>query len=482
MNADMPRSYSLALLYFALLGLLAGAALGAPEPGRPDRESLEAEQHSGSAAGRRRPEPPATDKKDEDEQDKKGDDEEDKEDEQEEKPPGLFGKHLHGRGGIEFEYVYTGEVFNNTRGGLSTYRAVPYRGNLDLVMKADLEKMGFGPGGKFFLYGENGHGFGPTRYVGDFQIASNIDAPDFMQVAEYWYERGFCEGLLTVRLGKQDCNAEFVVVDLGGDFINASFGYAPTVPMPSFPNPSMGIAAFLKLGEHLGFKAGVWDGMPEIGNWGFSGTGVTFTVGELKAKYDLRPGLPGDFHAGVWYHSGQWEKLGGVAAIESFGPPPRRLARYFGLGAAASVAPSGKLGILADSTEMTGNYGVYLGLDQLVFKENAGDEKDSQGLGVFAQYGWSPEDRNWAHQYIGGGLVYRGLVPSRDTDLLGAGVAHVIFSDALHGTGHETAIELYYKAILRPWVSLQPDLQYIVSPSGVERDSLLVGLRTEIVF
>lgn len=463
----MPRLRFLLPLFVVLFWSVAAACWGAPEPGRPDRESIEREGNLLPKGGGQS----AEDEKDEEKGDEKEDDEE--------KPAGLFGEHLHGRGGLSLEYIYTGDAFNNTRGGLSTDRATSYRGDLDLVMNADLEKMGFGPGGKFFLLGQNGHGFGPTRYAGDFQIASNIDAPDFMQVAEYWYERNVRDKFLTVRLGKQDCNAEFAVVDLGGDFVNSSFGLPPTIPMPAFPNPSMGAATFFQLGEHVRFMVGVWDGMPDIGNWGFSDTGVTFTIGEVKLTYSL-PGpsaLPGDFHAGTWYHSGSWAVLPSNASSDLGRTWPFRTARYFGLG---RIGAGGEGTSGGDSR--VGNHGVYLGLDQLLFKEKAEEEKDPQGLGLFVQYGWSPEDLNWAHQYVGAGLVYRGLLPSRDTDLLGAGIAHVIFSGELPGSGHESAIELYYKAVLTPWASVQPDLQYIVSPGGTERDSLLAGLRFEVVF
>lgn len=94
-----------------------------------------------------------------------------------EEHPGLLGPILHGRGGLTVEYVYTGEVFTNMRGGLNTRRATEYRGIFDLMMTAELDQMGLAPGGTFFLYGQNGHGRGLTeRHVGDFQVLSNIDA------------------------------------------------------------------------------------------------------------------------------------------------------------------------------------------------------------------------------------------------------------------------------------------------------------------
>lgn len=400
----------------------------------------------------------------------------DKKEDDEEKTPGLLGPRLHGRGPIQFEYLYTGEVFTNMRGGLNTNDATAYRGNFDLILKADLEKMQFAPGGKFFLYAENGYGRGITRDVGDFQVLSNIDAPDFMQVSEYWWERGLWDDLVRVRIGKQDCNAEFAVVDLGGDFINSSFGVPGNIPMPTFPAPSAAAMVFFQLTERTTFKAGVWDGAPQIGNWGFSGEGVTFSIAELKTKWNLgRRNLPGDFHAGMWYHSGQFDDvtpltpMSTMFALRIFTPPPP-----------AKPGKSGDaIGIEAAGDVFTGNHGVYLGFDQLIWKESR-EEKDEQGLGVFGQYSWAPEDRNLAPQYVGGGLVYKGLIPNRDEDVFGVGVAHMMFSERIPDLSSETAIELFYKARITKWADLQPDLQYIAQPSGRERDAFVFGLRFQL--
>ncbi len=75
--------------------------------------------------------------------------------EEPEEAPGLLGYALHGRGGVAVEYVYTGEVMNNMRGGLNTRKATEYRGNFDLTVTTDLDRLGFFPGGTFFIYGQN---------------------------------------------------------------------------------------------------------------------------------------------------------------------------------------------------------------------------------------------------------------------------------------------------------------------------------------
>lgn len=363
-----------------------------------------------------------------------------------EEPPGLLGYFLHGSDGLTVEYIYTGDVFNNARGGVRTRNATEYLGLFDLAITADLDEMGFRPGGTIFVLGEDFHGKSIGPYVGDFQGTDNIDSGrSNMQVSEFWWERGILDGLITFRLGKQDANADFGVVDLGGDFVHASFGMPPTIPMPAWPDQAMGVVTFFQLFEWASLDVGVFDGAADGRTWGFSGTGETFTIGQLKAEWALSGGrLPGDFHVGLWYHSGMPEDPGDP------------------------------------NVTFTGNHGYDIGIDQLIFKESWAED-DDQGLGVFFQYGWAPEERNEVSNYIGGGLVYKGLIPCRDDDITGLGVAQAVFSDRMAVPRDETAIELFHKIPLSPYFMIQPDLQYIAHPSGVERDAVVAGLRFEVV-
>jgi len=119
---------------------------------------------------------------------------------------------------------------------------------------------------------------------------------------------------------------------------------------------------------------------------------------------------------------------------------------------------------------LDGDVGVRIG------KQDANAE-----LGVFFQYGWSPEERNEIAQFYGAGLVYKGLIDSRDDDILGFGIASANFSDRMAVPADKTAFELFYKIPLSPYFTIQPDMQVITNPSGVEADSFVVGLRFEAV-
>ncbi len=61
---------------------------------------------------------------------------------------------------------------------------------------------------------------------------------------------------------------------------------------------------------------------------------------------------------------------------------------------------------------------------------------------------------------------------------MGAGV--VLTELFRGGTNRETVVELFYKAQLTPRLTIQPDLMYIATPSGVYRDALAVGVRFEL--
>jgi carbohydrate-selective porin OprB len=372
-------------------------------------------------------------------------------------PPGLFDFLPHGNEALKGEYIYTGEFFTKARGGMNPAGASSYRSNLDVVVTADTELLGWWNNGRFFVYGQDLHG--PTlteNYVGDYQFYSNLDSTprrDLTQISEYWYQHYFVDDLIWFKIGKQDAGADFAFCDLGGDFIQSSFGLVPTVLLPTFPNPGLGIAGFAQLTEEVLLAGGVYDGAPEGGQFGFNTLGKFggFSILQVVAKtqWGAEAQLPQTLKAGVWHHSGDWEEIGAVG-------PPRTFNQ---------------------------NYGVFACFDQLLWKE-PGEEGDEQGLGAFLQFGWAPGNRNAVQEFYSAGLTYRGWIEGRDRDLIGLGVANVLFSpqqNSVTGQTYETAIELFYKCLLGEYISVQPDVQFIANPNGEFQDALLFGVRFEMV-
>ncbi len=361
----------------------------------------------------------------------------------EEEHRGLLGRHLHGRGPVAFEYLYTGEVLTNARGGITTRDATRYEGLLDLAVRIDFDKARLPVPGKFFMLFQQTHGRGlSTDFVGDAQIVSTIDSfGNITQVSEYWWETTLGDDLLTVRLGKQDVNGEFHLTEIAADFVHSAYGIPPTLPGPTYPHDSMGAVLLVKLTESLVAKAGIWDGYPDGGTWGFSGTGITYSIAELEHRYKLFGKLPGVLDVGFSH----------LSAID--------------------VVPG---------EFMPEQYTIYGDFEQAIYREDLSDERNEQGLSGFARCGTvDPKTGVPFKDYYGVGLVYRGLLRGRDEDLMGAGVNHLRHN--LGGTGTETATEVFYKVHVTPWATVQPTFQFISSPSGVYHDSVVAGVRFQIV-
>jgi porin len=338
---------------------------------------------------------------------------------------------------LTVESVYYGEVFSNTRGGISTNDATRYYGLLDLAFTLDLEQGGIP--GQFFVLAQNTHGRGLTEdFIGDFQTLSNIDAfDDIAQVSEYWWEFPVLEDRLSVRLGKQDVNTEFVLLDTASDFIQSSFGISPVVGLPTYPETSAAAVLLAQVTSSLNLRVGVWDGAPDGSQWGFSGSGSTFLIGEIEYSWGSEETLAGSIDLGVTYLS---------SGLASPGDPISRVAAG------------------------------YVQMEQLIFRECDCEEGSVQGLAGFVQAS-AAHDEAVVEVKDGfqTGLLYRGLLSNRDDDVVGLGFSRVWLN--LGGTGRETTTELFYKAQVTPRLWLQPDLQYTGSPSGIYRDSLAVGVR-----
>ena len=354
--------------------------------------------------------------------------------------------------GVSYELIYTADIFENLTGGLKKGGA--YRGDFSFYLHFDPAGAGLWEDGGFFVHLQHEHGHGISgRYVGDYQMLSNIDADGFQQVSEFWYIHDFAEDCLWLKVGKQEANADFAFVEYGLEFIHSSPGLIPTIPLPTFPDPDWGLVIGLSPAAWFSLNTGVYQGEPN------GGRSISHTLDQLQGPMVLMEpafhyalaGLQGHFRVGGWWNGNRFERF------DRGHPEP---------GSAGE------------------SYGGYLSWDQEIWKENSAAEGDGQGIGLFAQYGYAPEDRWEANHYLGGGIQWTGLLPQRDNDCLGLGIFHVIFSDQTERVENaETAIEIFYSYKASQWLCLKPDVQYIRNPGGVgNKDAVAIGLRCEIIF
>jgi porin len=112
-------------------------------------------------------------------------------------------------------------------------------------------------------------------------------------------------------------------------------------------------------------------------------------------------------------------------------------------------------------------WSVYYNFDQYLWSPEGVPDR---GIGVFFRFGASDGVANPIKYAYNVGLGAKGLVPGRPCDNFGIGWARTELSDNFVpllrqqlrlGLGHEDAIELYYNALITPWLNATLDLQII---------------------
>ncbi len=365
--------------------------------------------------------------------------------------------------GIDFELVYSGEVYSNIQGGID--QKTIYHDNYDLIATIDTEALYGLKGGMFNIYFLGNSGDSPSENIGDLQVASNIDTDEAWKLYEAWYQQNMFDDKLSILVGLFDLNSEFDATETAGLFLNSSHGIGPDysqsgVNGPSiFPTTSLAFRGQVQVTDNVLVRAAVFDGIPGDPEKA-SGTHILYesdedgllTAGEINYLNSEDEERFYKFSLGTWMYSAEFEKI-------------------------------------EDPSETgTGNFGFYAMAESQLYQED-----ENQGLAAFARFGMANTDYNPIGNYIGFGTVYTGLLPGRDDDQVGLAVAIANngdkFKDSEEQAGGEvedaeTNIEFAYNAGLLPWLNIQADLQYIINP-GTDPDldnAFAGGIRFSVSF
>jgi len=413
--------------------------------------------------------------------------------------------------GIEFETTYTGEFLANVRGGEKTGEL--YQGVVRSDLNLDIEKAGGWKGGAFHVSGLWIAGSEPN-YRNDiagltgvqYLEPSNISAYDTVRLYQLWLEQRFLDDRLTIRGGQLALDDWLLCSDYACVFIGGTHGWpaflSALIPNggPAYPVAGTGAMVTGRPCENIEVMGAVVDG--DVGDqtsesrhgthFAFGGDHGVLAVLEVKWQYnhdEHATGLPGEVKIGGWFDSDYFDDL-----------------RYDTQG--VSLEDDGTLSGQASNGEPRSHHyngGVYFNIDQKLWREMLDSD---EGLGAYCRIApWLPQDINPADLYVAGGLVYQGILPSRDQDVVGVAVAYVEISDRLRGLqsdantiveaggipttleygplpDYEMALEVTYKVVLAPWWTIQPDFQYIFHPGGSPalKDAIVLGVRTTISF
>jgi porin len=378
--------------------------------------------------------------------------------------------------GVDFEFVWFGALPSNIEGGFKT--GSEWEGALLMMLTLDSQKLAGYHGGTLgasSLWMHNTKEFSPT-HIGDFNKVSLLDFPDMLRLWELYYEQKFLSDKVSLKFGQLAIDRDFILPEFynslaGITFLNQTFFFptlafnvwdVPGLPrgyhaLASTPYGAPGVRLRVDPTERWVAQVGVYDGLPETRDSGVrinlndqEGALLYFELGYRLNQAKGDTGLKGNLKLGGYYHTDDFQDIN-QATLTAFGVPGITIRQY------------------------SGNYGAYFLADQQLYQENGRDDPASQGLVGFFRVAGAPADRNLAQFGIDGGLVYKGLFPSRDWDTLGLAGSYLGMSDdladaysaaSLPEPDYEAAIELSYKMQVTAWWTLQPSLQYTFHPGG----------------
>ena len=357
--------------------------------------------------------------------------------------------------GITFGVSESLEGYSNFMGGVRTGSAAA--STFDANISLDMNQLLHIPGGKFYADFE-AHSFqNPTDLlVGDLQIFDKNTADPFTQIFELWYEQKFFHNTLRLKAGKVDANSEFSLIDNGLDFMTSSAHVTPTLFMfPTFPDPAPGVNLFFTPGKLFYASLAAYDangknhflnfsGKPNLAQPSLTGT---LWIGEtgLTWSHLSGEGDDGNLRLGVWSHTGQFTRTD-------------------------------------DNNTIHGADGIYIIIDQTLWKPLS-DKNTKRGLRMFLDYGHSNRNVAPIYQHFGGGLAWTGISAKRPDDKLGVTTQYGrISSQPGLIWNFEQTIESFYEIPLTSWLSLVPDVQYIIHPGGKYSNALVGTMQLNLKF
>ena len=386
--------------------------------------------------------------------------------------------------GIHSTLIYDGEGFADISGGAE--RGATYLGNLNLELTIDLNKLVGWPGATFYVDGLNIHGGQPSQFAGDAQGVSSIAGPNKWTLEEAWIQQSLFSNRFSVLLGRYDLNSEFDRIHAADLFLNSSFGASAALAQtgtggPSiFPNTSVGGRLEFKPIENLLLRVAVLDGVPVERPTGWNvfaeGDGLLI-VSEVAFLYRPTQGAP---------------------------PPPR--SRRFLIGRNSGLPPyEAKFAIgfwqytasfpdlierHANGTpvEHNGSAGGYAIAETVCYHDDAQRE-----MRLFGEVSVADSRVNRFDLFYAAGVTAKGFIPKRPDDEFGFGFVAAHNGDhyldaqtnvGRHANDQEVTLEIPYLASITSWLSIEPDLQYVINPNtDPTRSNALVGLvRVECSF
>jgi len=364
--------------------------------------------------------------------------------------------------GISLQLYYQQIWAWKPRGGVERDGVTGHSGSYDLFARFDLEELLGRRDLVAFLQVKGQYDRHPNETVGArVDAADDADFDEGLYLDQLWLEKGWLDGRVRLRAGFLefqtvfDRNAYANREDV--QFMNAALDNDALVPLPN----ALGGALILRPWPFLELAIGVGDADNVSRRAGFE----TF--------FDDADSLAAWVEAALSLRLGAGGRLAGHYRVGFFRDGRKR----------AVFRPIGAGG---RGRNDRGDLGFYLSFDQTLWRARGAGER---GLGVFARVARTDPDTSPSEWFWSTGLEWAGPVGARPEDALGVAVYQLVASDALRraqaGAFHrETGVELYYRVVPLPWLTVTPDLQYVVEPGATPTagDAVVFQLRIRVSF
>jgi porin len=360
---------------------------------------------------------------------------------------------------------YTAQLMGNPSGGRT--QGFTYSGQLDTAIGVNLQKLLGLPGLSFVVSASwsTGQSLSTETIDNLFFVQSAFAGTGEVTLQQMYLQEDLFDGTLSIAAGRLAPANTFASLPVFSYYLSGginpvpgSLAYNDQTFAQSPPGVEWGIQIAYDPIVPLQLSLGVFNTNPFAANGTNHGVDFSFQEGNtgvltvFQVNYRLNQGktdtgLPGEYAIGGFYDTNRFTSLN---------PPPGTV---------------------------SGNYAVYAVFQQMVYRDGAPGSK--RGLTVWGEFALSPRQSASLIPYlVAGGLSYRGLFPARARDVASLGVVSGILSRHVPATSAETVIEANYQATLSRGISITPDVQYIIKPSGSSRikNAVVLGLQVAVSF
>jgi porin len=201
-------------------------------------------------------------------------------------------------------------------------------------------------------------------------------------------------------------------------------------------------------GTHIQFNDG--DGAFRVVEAGY-------IPGKVQGGEPASPGQTDKYAVGVWSYTSRFADLVDVDGVD-------------------------------DPLMRKGNRGFYVLAERTLHRRTRNPDSHADG---FIRYGRANADFNQFSSYFQTGLVFSGMVPGRSEDQFAVSYSTARTGDkyrlaasnaGAEATSHESVWEATYRAHMAPWLSIQPNIQYVINPGADAqiKNSTVLGVRFEM--